>query len=204
MKRLCFYGLFRSGSHVYSAKKSYFATRQLYHFVRPGWRRIGVTTNTEGLTLSAFRGDTDTSLVVVGVKEGGPNHIKIELPSGASGPATWELFETTRDLDCQKVKTVPVQGGTEESDLPDEAVFTLVGQPRSRTDGLQQLDSSLMKKFNITERVNLEFRADLFNTFNHPNFAAPDSSWVGDGSVGQVFSTSGDQRRPQLGLRLSF
>ena len=126
-KRLCYYGLFRSASHIYSAKKSYFATRQLYHFVRPGWRRIGVKTDAPGLTVSAFRGASASSLVIVGVKEGGPSHFKIGLPPTASGPATWELFETTRELDCQKVTTVPVHGGIAEIDLPGDAVFTLVG-----------------------------------------------------------------------------
>jgi O-glycosyl hydrolase len=127
-KRLCYYGLFRSASHVYSPKKSYFATRQLYHFVRPGWRRIGVTTDATGLTMSAFRGPSADFMVIVGVKEGGPNHFRIELPQTASGPASWELFETTRELDCQKVKTVPVREGLAEIDLPGEAVFTLVGR----------------------------------------------------------------------------
>jgi hypothetical protein len=70
-------------------------------------------------------------------------------------------------------------------------------------DGQQQLDSSLFKTFNITERINLQFRVDMFNTFNHPNFAAPDST-VGDATVGQVFSTSVDNRRMQFGLRLHF
>jgi O-glycosyl hydrolase len=126
-KRLCYYGLFRSASHIYSAKKSYFATRQLYHFVRPGWRRIGVKTDAPGLTVSAFRGASAASLVIVGVKEGGPSHFKIGLPPTASGPATWELFETTRELDCQKVTTVPVHGGIADIDLPGDAVFTLVG-----------------------------------------------------------------------------
>jgi len=127
-KRLCYYGLFRSASHVYSPKKSYYATRQLYHFVRPGWWRIGVTTDATGLTMSAFRGPSADFMVIVGVKEGGPNHFRIELPQTASGPASWELFETTRELDCQKVKTVPVREGLAEIDLPGEAVFTLVGR----------------------------------------------------------------------------
>ncbi|HTT61666.1 MAG TPA: carboxypeptidase regulatory-like domain-containing protein [Bryobacteraceae bacterium] len=70
-------------------------------------------------------------------------------------------------------------------------------------DGQQQLDSSFFKTFNITERVNLQLRADVFNTFNHPNFGAPDS-FVGDPSMGQVFSTSVDNRRMQFGLRLHF
>jgi hypothetical protein len=70
-------------------------------------------------------------------------------------------------------------------------------------DGQQQLDSSFFKTFNITERVNLQFRADMFNTFNHPNFGAPDS-FVGDPAMGQVFYTSVDNRRMQFGLRLHF
>jgi Carboxypeptidase regulatory-like domain len=70
-------------------------------------------------------------------------------------------------------------------------------------DGQQQLDSSLSKTFNITERINLQLRVDVFNTFNHTNFAAPDSG-VGDATIGQVFSTSVDQRRMQFGLRLHF
>ena len=61
------------------------------------------------------------------------------------------------------------------------------------TDALQQLDSSLFKTFKLTERMNLQFRADAFNTFNHPNFAAPDAT-VGDPSAGQVFSTSVDNQ----------
>ncbi len=56
-------------------------------------------------------------------------------------------------------------------------------------DGQQQLDSSLSKTFHMTERQQVEFRADAFNTFNHPNFSAPDST-VGDDAEGQVSSTS--------------
>lgn len=71
------------------------------------------------------------------------------------------------------------------------------------TDGQQQLDSSLSKIFHVTERYQVEFRTDAFNTFNHPNFAAPDSV-VGDSAVGQVTSTSVENRRLQFALRLSF
>jgi hypothetical protein len=70
-------------------------------------------------------------------------------------------------------------------------------------DGQQQLDSSLSKTFNITERINLQLRVDVFNTFNHANFQAPDAN-VGDATIGQVFATSVDQRRMQFGLRLHF
>jgi hypothetical protein len=71
------------------------------------------------------------------------------------------------------------------------------------SDGQQQLDSSLAKTFRVTERQQVEFRVDAFNTFNHPNFSASDSV-VGDGAEGQVSSTSLDNRRLQFALRYSF
>ena len=98
--------------------------------MRPGWRRIGVTSEAPGLTVSAFQGPSPDALVLVGVKEGGPNHFEVDcrrlldqrLPS-------WDLYETTRELDCQKVGTAPVRNGLAEIDLPGEAVFTLVANP---------------------------------------------------------------------------
>jgi hypothetical protein len=38
-----------------------------------------------------------------------------------------------------------------------------------------QWDWSVMKNFPLTERFKLQFRADLFNIFNHPNFGPPDA-----------------------------
>jgi hypothetical protein len=38
---------------------------------------------------------------------------------------------------------------------------------------LQQLDFGIHRDFQIGERVRLRFQADIFNIFNHPNFAAP-------------------------------
>ena len=71
------------------------------------------------------------------------------------------------------------------------------------TDGLRQIDSSLFKTFKLTERFSMQFRADAFNTLNHPNFGQPDSN-VGDPSIGQIFSTSIDNRRMQFGARIFF
>jgi hypothetical protein len=71
------------------------------------------------------------------------------------------------------------------------------------SDGQQQLDSSLSKTFRLTERHQIQFRTDVFNTFNHPNFFAPDAN-VGDAAEGQVTATSVDNRRLQFALRYSF
>lgn len=71
------------------------------------------------------------------------------------------------------------------------------------TDGEQQLDSSLSKTFHLTEKQQFELRVDVFNTFNHTNFSAPDSV-VGDSAEGQITSTAVDNRRMQFALRYSF
>ncbi len=70
-------------------------------------------------------------------------------------------------------------------------------------DGQSQIDSSLFKTFHPVERVSLQFRADFFNTFNHPDFNPPQAV-VGSSSNGVVTSTSIDGRRMQFGLRLAF
>jgi len=119
--------LFRSAGRVYQAKKRYFALKQLYHFVPPGSQRIAATTSASGLTVSAFRSAEANSIVLVGVKEGGPGHIRVTLPKQGPAPAAWELYETTRLVNCAKVDSVSVRDGDAEIDLPDQAVFTLVG-----------------------------------------------------------------------------
>jgi hypothetical protein len=39
--------------------------------------------------------------------------------------------------------------------------------------GLQQFDLTLSKKFRLGEGKNVEFRSELYNTFNHANFSNP-------------------------------
>jgi len=39
--------------------------------------------------------------------------------------------------------------------------------------GIDQTDLALRRRFNLTERVKLDVRAEYFNVFNHPMFGAP-------------------------------
>jgi hypothetical protein len=55
---------------------------------------------------------------------------------------------------------------------------------------LQQTDFSLRRRFGLGERVNLLFRADVFNIFNHPNFADPVNT-LNAGNFGQSTQTFG-------------
>jgi len=131
-RRLCFYGLFRSADHVYAPKKRYYATRQLYHFVKPGSQRIAATTDAHGLTVSAFHEGADGALIVVAVKEGGPNRVEVALPHESGTVGSWDLYMTTRSVDCVKTGTFPSLNGTVELELPYEAYLRWSGACRNR------------------------------------------------------------------------
>jgi hypothetical protein len=83
--------------------------------------------------------------------------------------------------------------------------------------GLTQFDLSLGRQFQLSERLKLQFRADAFNVFNHPNFTNPDgfiefgqtdlqSSQMlnkGLGGLNPLFQEGGP-RSLQLSLKLTF
>jgi hypothetical protein len=47
------------------------------------------------------------------------------------------------------------------------------GRNDIRGFGLAQVDLSIARRFPMTEKLGLQFRADAFNLLNHPNFANP-------------------------------
>jgi hypothetical protein len=54
-----------------------------------------------------------------------------------------------------------------------------------RAPGFVNWDMGLQKWWNITETMRFQFRFELFNAFNHPNFFVPDSN-LGDTSFGVI------------------
>ncbi|HKZ79486.1 MAG TPA: carboxypeptidase regulatory-like domain-containing protein [Pyrinomonadaceae bacterium] len=48
-----------------------------------------------------------------------------------------------------------------------------LGRNALRGFSISQVDVALRREFNLTDRLKLQFRAELFNIFNHPNFADP-------------------------------
>jgi hypothetical protein len=108
---------------------------------------------------------------------------------------------------------------------PAVGTFGNMGRNTFRDFGFRNVDFSAMKNFRFGERVNMQFRAEFFNLFNHPNFANPfggqngwghnDPSVPGAGGFGCSCATpdvaaanpvigSGGSRAVQLGLKFTF
>ncbi len=92
---------------------------------------------------------------------------------------------------------------------PNTPRFGTCGPGSFRGPGLVNFDLGLFRKFQITERVDLQFRAESFNFTNTPHFNTP-SAAVNSGNFGVVTGMQNtgregiDQRFFRFGLRLAF
>ncbi len=72
-----------------------------------------------------------------------------------------------------------------------------------RGDGVNQLDFSIIKGFALTEKVQLTYRAEFFNSNNREVFAPPQLSPTAS-NFGVITSQLNTPRRIQMALRLVF
>jgi hypothetical protein len=86
--------------------------------------------------------------------------------------------------------------------FPAPGTFGNAGRNILDGPGFQNVNVSLMKNTKLTERVKLQFRAEAFNLFNHPNFNLPDN-FLGSPTFGRI-SSARDPRHIQFGLKLLF
>ncbi|HXI91356.1 MAG TPA: hypothetical protein VNO24_15170, partial [Blastocatellia bacterium] len=68
--------------------------------------------------------------------------------------------------------------------------------------GFANFNASVLKTTKIVEGLNLQFRAEAFNLFNHPNFNLPDN-FLGSPTFGRILSAQ-SPRHIQFGLKLLF
>jgi hypothetical protein len=94
--------------------------------------------------------------------------------------------------------------------LAETPSFTLGNAPRTyggvRQPGTRIVNMALFKEFPlgiVHEGMRMEFRAEAFNVFNHPQFGSVDTGF-GDGSFGTITSLAQPMREMQLGLKLYF
>jgi hypothetical protein len=61
--------------------------------------------------------------------------------------------------------------------------------------GAWQMNLAIRRDFQIYERLKLQFRAEAFNVFNHPNFGNIDPGFGGSPTFGQATATLANSQR---------
>jgi hypothetical protein len=175
-----------------------------------GWQMSGITRFTSGSPLSLGTlgtGNLDGSLDITGggdgwraVMSGDPN-----LPKGQR---TVEQYFNTAAF------SAPGVGSPAPKNLADvNRILALGNTPSSfgRGPGLNNWNLSLFKNIHIREKLNLQFRAEAYNAFNHTQFSTINTTpkWnyttgaETAAQFGQV-TAARDPRIMQFGLRLNF
>jgi hypothetical protein len=93
---------------------------------------------------------------------------------------------------------------------PANGTFGNSGRNGFRGPGLWQTDLGVAKRFRLTERAALEFRAEAFNLFNRAQYGEPVAN-ISNSTFGQILVTANDgatgtgtSRQLQFMLRLNF
>lgn len=105
------------------------------------------------------------------------------------GPRTVRAWFKTSCFQRLSQSTNAGQYGNEGRDI-------VIGPP------FKDFDFAISKDFPIRESLGLQFRAESFNLFNHPNFNLPDFN-IGSATFGQIQGAL-DPRILQFALKLSF
>jgi Carboxypeptidase regulatory-like domain len=182
--------------------------------------------NNSGAVSKIFGGwSVNTSIVLQG---GQP--ITFSCPSGtSSGSGCYDLLVPGQSLD----RGLHIDSNGKLSFLGNPKAFTqpapctaapcsldaLGGAPDQLAGPtFKRMDFSIFKNMQLTERFRLEFRTEIFNIFNHPNFNAPNFGGNGvvavsgsgnytSSSFGEIGSTRDapyDPRQIQFALKLYF
>ena len=92
---------------------------------------------------------------------------------------------------------------------PNNFQFGTCGVTPVRGPGLNDVDLTLQKTFNISESKKVEFRTDFTNLFNHPILTSPNTGCGGGAGdacafgLGQI-TTSEGERNIQFALKFYF
>ena len=165
-----------------------------------GWRLNGITILKSGLPLaliapsnglSTFGGGTQSFGITPGA-----GIIRPDLIPGCSRVLSGNPRSEARAAEYFNTSCYTQPGEFSFGDEPrvDSAL---------RSEGNVNFDTSLSKSFNLTERVKLRFTGEVFDLFNHPQFAEPNLE-VGVAGFGEVTHQLNLPRTVQLALRVTF
>jgi hypothetical protein len=157
-----------------------------------GWQINGITIIRTGTPIYVVAG-TDPMRI-------GQSTSRPHLVAGQSmrpGPADYAVpgDDTHKQLNIAAFKDPYSSAGP--------APFGTMGRNLLSGSAASNWDFSLFKRFRVREGQELEFRFELFNTFNHPNFSNPSANINAPATFGRSWAAS-TAREMQFALKYYF
>jgi len=103
---------------------------------------------------------------------------KVQEAPGITGPVVYNTSPLITDnrnpnYNCRNVLTESGAATTTFFCIPPPGQFGNLGRNVFKGPGFWNMDIGILKTIPITERVNLQFRTEMFNALNHVNFDNP-------------------------------
>jgi len=152
-------------------------------------------------------GITDVDACIFYAKCGGTTALPIFLPSPTGfyllndlNRATGAVFTAVTPNDVRFIVNGP--GAAQVFGTP----FGNIARNLLTGDRVENLDASVFKTTRVTEQVSIQYRLNLFNALNHPNYGIPNSIRLDQ--AGTTFNNyrenSGGRRSLEMALRIMF
>ena len=160
-----------------------------------GFRTSGVYTFYSGHPVTVTEGGAKFVLDPFGQATPVPNAIAV--PRVVGSPDCW--FFVAQNTHCPAL----APGVTDTFQLTAPGQVGSSGRNTVRGPHTTVFDAALMREFSMTEKAKLEFRWEVFNVANTPEFGQPSGNF-NSGAGGQITTLSGDPRVMQFALRVTF
>jgi hypothetical protein len=147
-----------------------------------GWSLTGIYTYQSGEPYTINSGAATANFTIAGKQtradlRGPLPASRLQFVDGIVGPVVFDADDRDPNTNCRQVV------GTQSFFcIPEPGGF---GMARNalRGPGFWNFDLGILKTFRVSERVNIQFRAEMFNAFNHPNFENPRNATEGSPTV---------------------
>ncbi len=144
-----------------------------------GWQVNSIVTLQTGQPWNVVDTGNDISLTGEGSDRWNFFGNTADFTSSSSGPIPFFADGTQDPLCAAHAMATQLQQfgcfakGSSVMTPPDPGTFGTMGRNVFRGPGLEAWDLSVVKDWKLAERMKFQFRGELFNVMNHPNFANP-------------------------------